>query len=111
MATIKDNLIQMKNVSEMMVDLAYSAVFLRDKKLAEQVKIRHGEIKKLEEGTLKIFFKVKLPDEELIHLLGLMDSVMDIANAAAKIAELAETKNYPSILHDILKEHQIKSVK
>lgn len=109
MATIKDNLIQMKNMSELMVDLAYSAVFLRDKKLAEQVRVKHEEIKKLEENTLKIFFRVKFPDVELINLLDLMDSVIDIANAAVKIAELAETKHYPSILHDILKEHKIKS--
>jgi len=111
MATIKDNFTQMKNMSELMVDLAYSAVFLRDKKLAEQVLVKYKDMEQLEENTLKLFFRIKIPEEEMVKLVGLMSSIMEIANAARKIADLSDTKHYPPILHDILKDHRIKSVK
>ena len=111
MATIKDNLIQMKSTSELMVDLAYSAVFLRDKKLVEQVLGKYKYMEQLEENTLKLFFKVKIPEDEMVMLIGFMNSVIEIAESAKKIAELAGTKHYPSILYDILKNHKIKSAK
>jgi len=111
MATIKDNLIQMKNTSELMVDLAYSALFLRSKRLVQQVFAKGEELKKYEEETLKLLFRVKIPEGERLTIIDLMSSIMEFGHAAKQIADLAKTKAYPPILRDILKNHKLKSRK
>lgn len=111
MATIKDNLIQMKNTSELMVDLAYSAAFLRDKKLVREVMLKDEEMRKLKKETLKLLFKVKIPEDDLLSIMELTDSIIEIAGAAKNIAKLAEAEHYPPILRDILRTHKVKSSK
>lgn len=101
---IKDNLLKMKNMTELMLDLAYSAVFLKDKAIAEKVKEMHSEVAALEENTLKMLFKIREPEEDRMFIVDLTDSVKDVANAALHIAELSESKEMPSIVKDILSE-------
>lgn len=100
---IKENLLRMKDMTELMLDLAYSAVFLRDKGIAEGVKQMHKEVLMLEDETLKMVFRVKEPDEHRMFLIDLTDSMRDIANAALYIAELSQNK-MPPIVKDILTE-------
>ena len=108
MATIKDNLMQMKNTYELMVDLAYSALFLRNKRLIQQVLLKGEEMKRYEEETLKMLFRVKIPEGERLTIIDLMSSIMEISHAAKQIADLAKTKAYPPILRDVLKYHKSK---
>ncbi|MFC1732953.1 potassium channel family protein [candidate division KSB1 bacterium] len=101
---IKDNLLHMKDITELMLDLAYSAVFLKDKAIAEKVKEMHKEVAMLEDSTLKMLFKVREPEEDRMFIVDLTDSMKDIANAALHIAELSDVKGKPSIVKDMLRE-------
>lgn len=103
---IKENLLKMKNMTELMLDLAYSAVFLKDKAIAEKVKEMYNEIAALEESTLKMLFKIREPEEDRMFIVDLTDSMKDIANAALHIAELSESKERPSIVKDLLTESE-----
>lgn len=100
---IKENLLEMKNMTELMLDLAYSAIFLKDKGIAERIKEMHNEVSLLEEETYKILFRVKEPEDVRMFIVDLTDSMKDIANAALHMAELAEDR-MPSIISDMLTE-------
>lgn len=106
---IKENLLKMKDTTEHMLDLAYSAVFLEDKDILGEIKQMYTEVSILEENTLKMLFKVKEPEADRMFLLDLIDSMKDIANAALYIAKLSE-KKAPSIVNDILKESHKKVI-
>lgn len=101
---IKDNLLRMKDMSELMLDLAYSAVFLKDKAIADRVRELHQEMAALEESTLKMLFKVRESDEARMFIVDFTDYVKDIANSALSIADLSQKKDMPSIVKDILTE-------
>ncbi len=104
-ANVKDNLLEMKNLSELMNDLAYSALFLQDKKIASEVEELHGKIRRLEDETTKLLFKVKtLSDEERLVLMDLIDEIKDISGSAKRIAALCREKEFPSIIKDLLSE-------
>lgn len=101
---IKENLLKMKDMTELMLDLAYSAVFLRDKQITDKVKEMHKEIAILEESTFKMLFRIREPEEERMFLVDIIDSIKDISNAALHIAELSMTRQAPSIIRDILSQ-------
>ena len=56
---VKSNLLELKNLSEVILDLAYSSIFLEDKELADYVKELYEEIIELEIRTIEILFKVE----------------------------------------------------
>lgn len=101
---IKENLLSMKDMTELMLDLAYSAVFLKDKQIAARVREMHKEIAMLEDSTLKMLFRVKEPEEDRMFIIDLTGSIKDVSNAAVHIAELAEGKVTHPIVKDILSE-------
>jgi len=101
---IKENLLRMKDMTELMLDLAYSAVFIKDRQIVEKVKEMHKEISMLEESTLKMIFKIKEPDDDRMFIVNLTDYIKDISNAALSIAELPAGRSVPPIVRDILTE-------
>ncbi|MBI2136548.1 hypothetical protein HYU06_05745 [Candidatus Woesearchaeota archaeon] len=102
MRNIKDNVLEMKNISELMVDLGYTAIFLKEPIILKEVEELHHTIKHLEEETVKILFKVRESDEQRMMLMDLIDYIKDIANSALQIAELSKAKELPDIVNDIL---------
>ncbi len=93
MENVKDLLVEIKEKSELIVDLAYSAVILDSKDLAKEVESLEKEI---EELTYKIRILTMLaantPDEaeQLAGILQMADSSKNLANAAADIAYLLD---------------------
>jgi len=90
-ASVKDILIEMKNLSELMVDLAYSALLFNSRDAAE-------EVKKLENRVNGLNYEIKKESllaarsvedaEELTALLEVGQATENIADAAKDIAEL-----------------------
>ncbi|GAA5819174.1 MAG: potassium channel family protein [Methanobrevibacter sp. CfCl-M3] len=91
MTSIKDSLIDMKNLSELMVDLAYSAVLFNNEEVAE-------EVLKLENKVNSFNYEIKMQSliaarsqedaEKLTVLLEIAEAAENIANSAKDIADL-----------------------
>lgn len=91
MASIKDILIEMKNLSELMVDLAYSAVLFNSKDAA-------NEVLKLENKVNSLNYEIKKQSlvaarsvedaEKLTALLEIAEAAESIANAAKDLADI-----------------------
>jgi uncharacterized protein with PhoU and TrkA domain len=94
----------MKNISELMIDLAYSSLFLQDKTIANEVLKLHEKIKLVEKDTLKHIFKIRESAEERIKIIDMMDYVKDIANAAFNMCDLIKKGEFPQIIEDVLEE-------
>ncbi len=86
---IKDTLVEIKNTSELMIDLAYTSLIYYNKEIAE-------EVINLEERMDRLHYKLKLitlraareeEAESLIAILELGNAAEVIADAALKIAE------------------------
>jgi len=91
LTSIKDSLIDMKNLSELMVDLAYSAVLFNNEGVAE-------EVLKLENKVNSFNYEIKMQSliaarsqedaEKLTVLLEIAEAAENIANSAKDIADL-----------------------
>src|SRR5918992_1200455 len=84
--TVKEFLAEIKDSSELMVDLAYAAVFFSDKDLAKEV----GRLEERMFGHLHELRKLAIlaarSPEDAEHMAG----VLEIASAVEKIADAAE---------------------
>jgi uncharacterized protein with PhoU and TrkA domain len=97
-ANIKQNFLEMKDLSELMVDLAYSALFLQDRTVAAEVEQLYERIQQLDETT-RLLFRIKETDEKRIFILDLVDQVKHLSNAARHIAQLSQ-KQVPGIVKE-----------
>ena len=91
MPSIKDILIEMKNMSELMVDLAYSAVLFNSKDASHEVLKLENRINSLnyEIKTQSLLAARSKEDaEELTALLEIAEATESIANAAKDLADL-----------------------
>lgn len=91
MPSIKDILIEMKNMSELMVDLAYSAVLFNSKDAAHEVLKLENRINSLnyEIKTQSLLAARSKEDaEKLTALLEIAEAAESIANAAKDLADL-----------------------
>jgi uncharacterized protein with PhoU and TrkA domain len=104
MPSIKENLLEMKNISELMTDLAYSAVFLRDKSISSEVIKLYHKIQELEKDTLKMLFRIKESEDERMFIIELTSYIRELAYDAVGISRLSHSISFPSIVKDILKE-------
>jgi len=81
-------IIEMKNISELMVDLAYSALIFNNKEIAEEVKYLEEKIDEryyqLEEQAIKEAIEEKNPYPALI-LIRLATSIEAISDSAVQI--------------------------
>lgn len=102
---IKENILQIKNMSELMLDLAYSAIFLEDERITREVDQLAAKIKELEDETYQYVFRIKEADEKRIVLLDMVDHVKSVADAAQQLAKLAKrSKHFPTVIKDILQD-------
>lgn len=88
---LKDLLIEMKDTSELMVDLAYSAMMYDDEEIAEEV-IRLEEIMDILDYHMKIVAMLSArrveEAEAMAGALTVSSSAEDISNAAVDIAKI-----------------------
>lgn len=88
---ICDDLVELKDTSEMMIDLAYSAVLLNSRHLAEEVQLLEDRVDRLHTEFELLVLSSRGESEDERGLLGLirMGVVTErIADAAAEIAEV-----------------------
>ncbi|MEA1994403.1 MAG: PhoU domain-containing protein [Euryarchaeota archaeon] len=107
---IKDILIEIKDTSELMIDLAYTSLIYRNKDIAEEVIV-------LEERVDKLHYKLKLitlraakkeKPENLIAILELGNAAEMVADAALKIAEnVFRTKIHPIFIEAMSETDEI----
>lgn len=92
--SVKELLTEMKDISELVVDLAYSAVIFDSKEIAE-------EVKKLEDEMDKLLYQIRIiamvatrtvkDAEQLAGLLQVAGAAENISNAAGDIIKLLDT--------------------
>jgi len=96
----------MKNISELMVDLAYSALIFNNKEIAEEVKYLEEKIDetyyKLQEEAIKKAIEDKNPASAVI-LIRLATSIEAISDSAVEIADvvLRDIPPHPVLLESI----------
>ena len=92
MSSVKDILIEMKNLSELMVDLAYSSVLFQNKEAAEEVLNLEDRVNSLNYEIKKqsLLASRSVEDaEKLTVLLEVAEAAETIGNAAKDLADLA----------------------
>lgn len=97
---IIDMLVELKDTSELMLDLAYSSILLNSKELAEEVQALEEHVDELHTDFELLVLSAGIPPEESKNFLGLIRIGVvteNIADAAAQIAEvvLREIKPHP----------------
>ncbi len=95
---------KIKNISELMVDLAYSAVFLQSRHISDEVMKMEKQVDEIATDTLKHIFKVKGSEDNRVRMVELMDFITDITRAATHIAQLAHKGSIPDFMKNILSE-------
>ncbi|MCC7554196.1 MAG: potassium channel family protein [Methanobacteriaceae archaeon] len=113
MYSIKNILIEMKNLSELMVDLAYSAVLFNSKDAAE-------EVLKLEDKVNSLNYEIKKQSlvaarsyedaEKLTALLEIAEAAESMANAAKDLADLVITGFKPHPVFKMVIEESEKMI-
>ncbi len=92
MSSVKDILIEMKNLSELMVDLAYSSVLFQNKEAAEEVLNLEDRVNSLNYEIKKqsLLASRSVEDaEKLTVLLEVAEAAETIGNAAKDLADLS----------------------
>ncbi len=105
---VKQILREMKNVSELMVDLAYSAVLFNNDELAEEVKELEEEMNKLRyQIEIRTMVAARDPEDagKLEGILRIAAAAENISNAAENMADivLRDIGLHP-VVRDALKE-------
>ena len=88
---ICNGLVELKDTSELMMDLAYSALLLNSRELAEEVRMLEEKVDRLHTEFELLVLSSRASPEDVKALLGLirMGVVMErIADASAEIAEV-----------------------
>jgi len=104
--SVKDLLVEAKDASELMVDLAYAAVFFDDEKLAQEVERleerMNGHLRRLREVAM---LAARSPEdaEAMAGVLWIADAVEKIGDAASDIARVVEARlGIPDALRCVL---------
>src|SRR5215470_17761966 len=104
--TVKDLLVELKDSSELMVDLAYAAVFFNEEKLADEV-IRLDERSNVHLRKLRqiAMLAARSPEdaEGMAGVLWIADAIQKIGTAASDIARVVAARlGIPDALrHDL----------
>jgi uncharacterized protein with PhoU and TrkA domain len=113
-SNLKDMLIEAKNTSELMVDLAYAAIFYNSEDLSEEV-VRLEELLNdlvFDMRSLAIFAARSHADaEQMAGILQVVQDIEKIGNAAVDIAKIVVKRLGipPELLHDIPEAEEIPS--
>lgn len=115
--SVKDLLTEMKDISELIIDLAYSAVLFDNEEIAEEVRFLEVRMDRLNYDIRMMAMmaaRTKEDAEQLAGILQLAEAAESISNAAGDVVNLlySKTETRP-ILPQILKEadekiHKIK---
>ncbi len=100
---ITNRLVELKNTSEISIDLAYSALLLNNAYLAEEVQLLHQKIESLDIDLEQLLLSCQLRGEDargLISLIRMGIAAERISLAAAKIAQVVLRGDEP---HPVLK--------
>src|SRR5215211_5521148 len=111
---LKDMLVEAKNTSELMVDLAYAAIFYNSENLSEEVSRLEERLNDLvfDMRTLAILAARSPADaEQMAGILGVVQDIEKIGNAAIDIAKIVVKRLGipPELLHDIPEAEEIPS--
>jgi len=100
---VKILLEELKDTSELMLDLAYSSIFFNNKEIAEEVMLLYEKIKSVEENLYMHLFSASRGtyNSKLISLIDIVESTKNIANAAKNLANLVIDGRE---LHPVIKE-------
>ena len=100
---VKDLVEEVKNLSGLMLDLAYSSVFFESKEIAKEVLLLHDRLEELEERLYLHLFAASRgrAAKKLISVIDLVESSKLVASAAKNMSELIMEG---SGLHPIIKE-------
>ncbi|OGD48464.1 hypothetical protein A3K69_05470 [Candidatus Bathyarchaeota archaeon RBG_16_57_9] len=104
-APVRETLIQMKDISELMIDLAYSAALFSNKELAEEVmelEAKVDDLAYLLNMNLMLAARDRRDAETLAGVAKIGSLTNAISDAAADIASM--------VLHDIGVHHAVREV-
>ena len=103
--SVKDLLTEMKDISELVIDLAYSSVLFNNSEMAEEVKFLEVRMDKLNYDIrimAMMAARTKEDAEQLAGILQVAEAAESISNAAGDIVLMLKDKTRP-ILPKILK--------
>ncbi len=103
MRNIEDQFLEIKDTSELMVDLAYSALLYNNIEIAEEVQLLEEHVDKLNYQIQRVALSTVLKDKNIdkaLALIRLASSTEAIADAAMEIADVVLRDIDP---HPILK--------
>jgi uncharacterized protein with PhoU and TrkA domain len=98
--TVKDLLTEMKDISELIIDLAYSAVLFENDEIAEEVKYLEVRMDKLNYDIrimAMMAARTKEDAEQLAGILQVAQAAEKISNTAGDIVFLLKDKNKPTL--------------
>ena len=105
--TVKELLTEMKDISELVIDLAYSAVLFDNQEIAEEVKYLEVRMDKLNYDIRMMTMlatRTKEDAEQLAGILQVAEAAETISNAAGDIVNLLSREKTGPILPKILKQ-------
>lgn len=105
--SVKELLTEMKDISELIIDLAYSAVLFCNKDIAEEVKYLDVRMDKLNYDIRMMAMmaaRTKEDAEKLAGILQVAEAAESISNAAGDIVNFPSLEKTGSILPKILKQ-------
>lgn len=104
---VKDLLTEMKDISELIIDLAYSAVLFHNREISEEVKFLEVRMDKLNYDIRMMAMmaaRTKEDAEQLAGILQVAEAAETISNAAGDIISLLAEEETGPILPKILKQ-------
>lgn len=106
---VKELIEEIKNLSELMLDLAYSSVLFRSREIAKEVILSYDRLEELEERLYMHLFAASRgkPGTRLITVISLIESAKTVASAAKNMSEpVIEGKELHPIIQEALKESE-----
>ncbi|RLF31288.1 MAG: potassium transporter TrkA [Thermoplasmata archaeon] len=105
--TVKELLTEMKDISELIIDLAYSAVLFDNQEIAEEVKYLEVRMDKLNYDIrimAMLAARTKEDAEQLAGILQVAEAAESISNTAGDIVKLLSKSKTGQVLPKILKQ-------
>jgi len=104
---VKDLLEEMKNLSELMLDLGYSSLFFENEEIANEVNLLYERLEEIEEKLYSHLFAASRGRsvKKMMSVIGIIESTKMVANAAKNLGAMVLNKSeFHSIIKDALKE-------
>ena len=98
--SLQRELVKLKDLSELMIELAYSALFLHDKTFSRQVHILYKEFKEIHDFFQKRMKKRSRDQDEWVYLSRLSSYLKEFAINAVFLADLSELNHPPKAVKE-----------